>query len=408
MNSTCRSCHAPLSTLFVDLGSMPISNAFRKESDLSEPELTYPLRAYVCDECKLVQLEDVATRDTHFHNDYVYFSSVSSSWMEHARHFSESVVDRLALSPQSRVVELASNDGYLLRNFVQRGIPSLGIDPAANCADEAARFDVETRVAFFGKDLAEDLVAEGWQSDLIVGNNVLAHVPDVNDFVAGMALLLKPEGVISLEFPHLLQLMLLNQFDTIYHEHYSYLSTLALRPLFDRHGLEIIDVERLSTHGGSLRLYVSHAGRQSSAAVGALLDEERDAGLGEVPTYRAFGERVMATKRALLRLLIELKDAGKTIVGYGAPAKANTLLNYCGIGRDFLDYTVDLSPSKQGTFLPGSNVPVLAPEAIRRSKPDFVLILPWNIEHEIREQWSEIAGWGGKFVLPSPTPRIVD
>lgn len=404
----CRSCGGALTTPFVDLGYMPISNAFRRQSDLVAPEVTYPLRAFVCDECMLVQLEDVASREAHFHDEYAYFSSTSSTWVEHARSFAETVTGRLKLNAQSRVVEIASNDGYLLRNFVQWGIPSLGIDPAANCAQEAARFGVNTRVAFFGKTLAEGLAAEGWEADLVVANNVLAHVPDLNDFVSGLARLLKPTGIISLEFPHLLQLMRFNQYDTIYHEHYSYLSASALRPLLNRHGLEILDVERLTTHGGSLRLYVSHRDHAvSSEAVRLLLDEEYAAGLASLATYEAFGQGVMATKRALLQLLVQLKDAGKTIVGYGAPAKGNTLLNYCGIGRDFLDYTVDLSPSKQGLFLPGSGIPVLKPEVIRQSMPDYVLILPWNIESEIRDQWAEIADWGGRFILPSPVPRIV-
>jgi SAM-dependent methyltransferase len=409
MTQRCRSCGEPLVHVVVDLGSMPFSNAYRTAEEQSHAEISYPLRAYVCTACWLVQLQDFATREAHFHRDYAYFSSVSTTWMAHARTFSHNAASRFNLGQQSLVVEVASNDGYLLRNFVELGIPNLGIDPAEGCAGEAAKFGVETMIAFFGEKVATVLAEQGRTADLVIANNVLAHVPDLNDFVSGLATLLKPTGTISIEFPHLLQLIRLNQFDTIYHEHYSYLSVAALEPLFHRHGLELYDVEYLSTHGGSLRLYVKHrrAGVSPLPSIGELLATERAAGLDRVETYAALTERAASTKRDLLTLLTEIRKSGKSIVGYGAPAKGNTLLNYCGIGRDLIDFTVDKSSFKQGHFLPGSGIPILAPRSILEARPDYVLILPWNIAEEVIGEWSGIAEWGGRFIVPIPTPRVV-
>ncbi|MBY0613429.1 MAG: class I SAM-dependent methyltransferase [Beijerinckiaceae bacterium] len=406
----CRSCGAALSTVFVDLGVQPISNRFRSAADQSKPETFYPLRAFACDACKLVQLQDFGTPDEHFNDDYVYFSSFSTSWLEHARLYAGSMIERLKLDETSFVVEIASNDGYLLQNFVKAGIPCLGVDPAANCAAAARRqFGVETHVGFFGVDTAQALVGQGRQADLMAANNVLAHVPDINDFVAGFKILLKPAGVATFEFPHLLELMRHTQFDTIYHEHYSYLSLTALEPLFARHGLEMFDVERLSTHGGSLRLHVGHAGRRrASPAVDALRRDEAKAGLGRIETYASFGAEVVALKRRFLALLGAIKDAGKTIAGYGAPAKGNTLLNFCGVRTDFVDFTVDRNPAKQGLFLPGVAIPVLDVAAIRRARPDYVLILPWNLRDEIVADLSFIADWGGRFIVAIPEPHIVE
>lgn len=405
----CRSCGAPLAEVFVDLGTSPVSNAFVRYESRNRPEPFYPLRAFVCGECLLVQIEDVVAPESHFHADYAYFSSVTAGWVEHARRFVEQAVDRHRLGPESFVVEVASNDGYLLKHFVARGVPCLGIDPAANCAEAAARSGVPTEVAFFGRATAERIAARGRLADLTVANNVLAHVPDLNDFIAGFARLLAPSGAASFEFPHLLRLIESNQFDTIYHEHYSYLSLIALEPLFRRHGLVLRDVEELATHGGSLRLMVRHAAHPEPATdrLAQLMDRERTAGLDRLETYAGFREQVRATKRKLLSLLIDLKRSGKRIAGYGAPAKGNTLLNYCGIGTDFLDYTVDRSPAKQGLFLPGTRIPVLAPEHLLADRPDYVLILPWNIRDEVMAQMAEVTAWGGRFIVPIPEPMVV-
>jgi 2-polyprenyl-3-methyl-5-hydroxy-6-metoxy-1,4-benzoquinol methylase len=406
----CRSCGAALVSPFVDLGLSPISNAMRRPEQSGEAEAFYPLRTFVCDACKLVQIQDVATRETHFHGDYTYFSSYSPSWLKHAENYVTMMVDRFALGPSHRVVEVASNDGYLLQYFKARGVPVLGVDPAANCAEVAERErGVPTLARFFGAGLARELAAEGCGADLIVANNVLAHVPDLNDFVAGFSLLLRPGGVITVEFPHLLRLIEANYFDTIYHEHYSYLSLLAVERLFARHGLEVFDLETLPTHGGSLRLFAGRRGDHaaSSGRVAAFRKRETDARLDELSAYADFAAGVRATKRALLSLLIGLKDAGKTIVGYGAPAKGNTLLNYCGVRGDFLDYTVDANPHKQGLLLPGAGVRVYAPEHIFETRPDYVLILPWNLKDEIVAQMKGVEAWGGRFILPLPEPMIL-
>jgi SAM-dependent methyltransferase len=407
----CRSCGAPLHTLFADLGMTPISNAFRTKEMLSEPEPFYPLRVFVCDTCKLVQLQDFATPREHFHDNYAYLSSYSETWLNHARAYADMAAKRLDLGANSFVVEVASNDGYLLQYFLAKGIPCLGIEPAANCAGIARdKHGLRTVVAFFDRETAGKLAALGPRADLIVANNVLAHVCDLNEFVGAFPLLLKPDGVITFEFPHLLSLMRQRQFDTIYHEHYSYLSYLALAPLFARHGLKVFDVEPLSSHGGSLRLYVSHAAaaRTVGAKVMALEGEERAAKLHESATYAAFGEQVTRLKRELLSLLVPLKERGASIAGYGAPAKGNTLLNYCGVRTDILDFTVDRNPAKHNLYLPGTLIPVLPPEAVAERRPDYLLILPWNLKDEIMEQMAFIRGWGGKFIVPIPTPVVVD
>jgi len=406
---SCRSCGAALTLDFVDLGLSPVSNAFVKPETASEGEVFLPLRTRVCTACWLVQLAEVTDSGLHFHSDYVYFSSFSTSWLAHARRYVEQMRSRYQLGASSRVMEVASNDGYLLQYFVEAGVPCLGIEPTANTAAAARQRGVETREMFFGRSTAVALASEGWKVDLLLGNNVLAHVPDINDFVGGMPLVLTPEGVVTLEFPHLLRLIERNQFDTIYHEHYAYLSLLALQPVFQRAGLRVFDVEELPTHGGSLRLHVCHGGasRPEAPAVGQCLALERKAGLADAAVYRSFSERVRATKRALLAYLIEAKNSGKRIVGYGAAAKGNTLLNYCGIGTDFLDYVVDRNPTKQNRLLPGTRIPVAAPERIFETKPDEILILPWNLAEEVVEQMAAVREWGGRFIVPIPSVRIL-
>ncbi|MGA2895711.1 MAG: class I SAM-dependent methyltransferase [Xanthobacteraceae bacterium] len=407
---TCRSCQQPLRTLFADLGMAPFSNAFRTAEELSEPELFYPLRAYVCDRCKLVQLPNVAAPESHFNDHYLYLSSFTPSWVEHARRYVDMAERRFGLDARSFVVEIASNDGYLLQFLKAKKIPCLGVDPAANCAAAAReKFGVDTLVTFFDPDTAKLLLEKYGPADLVVANNVLAHVPELNHFVASVARVLKADGVASFEFPHLLRLMAENQFDTIYHEHYSYLSYHAVAPLLSRHGLFAFDAERLSTHGGSLRLFVGRFGARwpISQVVQALADEERDAGLGCLDVYLSFAKQVAGTKRKLQSLLNRLKEQGSTIAGYGAPAKGNTLLNYCGIRTDIIDFTVDRNTFKQGRYLPGSLIPILPVEAIEQRRPDYLLVLPWNLQTEIFEQMGFIKEWGGKFILPIPVPEIV-
>jgi predicted TPR repeat methyltransferase len=365
---------------------------------------------FVCERCFLVQLEEYVKPEEIF-TEYAYFSSYSESWLEHARRYSEQMIERFRLGPSSFVVELASNDGYLLRNFVAAQIPALGIEPAANVARVAVEQGVPTRVAFFGTSLARALAAEGQVADLIAGNNVLAQVPDLNDFVAGVPILLKPGGVATFEFPHLLRLMHENQFDTIYHEHFSYFSFLTIEALFARHGLVLFDVEELPTHGGSLRIYARHAQNASmpvTERVVELRGREHGEGLDRIETYARFGEQVQRTKWKLLEFLIGARQAGKRVVGYGAPGKGNTLLNYCGIRTDFLEYTVDKNPYKQGKYTPGARIPIFAPDRILETKPDYVLILPWNFKDEIVRQMAEIRRWGGRFVVPIPEARVLD
>ncbi|MBN9332116.1 class I SAM-dependent methyltransferase [Devosia sp.] len=408
-SATCMSCGTPLSRVVCDLGLSPISNAFIKASDAQTGEMFYPLKACVCEKCWLVQLESSPESSAHFHEDYVYFSSFSTGWVEHARRYVEAMTERLSLTPQSRVMELASNDGYLLQFFAQAGIPALGIEPTANTAAAARLKGVETREMFFGRSSAAALAADDWTVDLLLGNNVLAHVPDINDFVGGMPLVLKPEGVITLEFPHLLNLLTQNQFDTIYHEHYTYLSLTALTPIFERAGLRVFDVESISTHGGSLRIFVCHTAsdRVTTPAVHEMLAREHAEGLDAAERYDAFATSVVQTKGALLQFLIEARAAGKTVAGYGAAAKGNTLLNYCGVRADMVHFVVDKNPTKQGRLLPGSRILVLAPEEVAKRRPDYVLILPWNIRDEIIDQMSGIRAWGGQFVVPIPTLDII-
>jgi 2-polyprenyl-3-methyl-5-hydroxy-6-metoxy-1,4-benzoquinol methylase len=406
----CRFCGSLLSLSFADLGMSPLSNAYLKSMQLNKMEPFYPLHAWVCESCYLVQLEEFESPE-HIFSDYAYFSSFSDSWLDHARRFTDQVTKRFALDASSFVVEIASNDGYLLQYFVAHGVPVLGIEPAANVAAEAESKGVPTLVRFFGTQTALDLKALGKQVDLLIGNNVLAHVPGLNDFVAGMKILLKPGGVISMEFPHLLRLMDENQFDTIYHEHFSYFSFLVAERVFAKHGLTVFDVEEIPTHGGSLRIFAKHAANSAlpvGEGVSALRRREQAAGLDRADPYRAFAEKVKATKRSLLRFLIDAREAGKRVVGYGAPAKGNTLLNYCGVRTDLLEYTVDRSPYKQGCFLPGTHIPVHAPEKIRETRPDYVLILPWNLKSEIMEQMTDVRSWGGKFVVPIPEVRVLD
>ncbi|HXZ97289.1 MAG TPA: class I SAM-dependent methyltransferase [Burkholderiales bacterium] len=407
----CTFCGASLEHTFCDLGMSPLSNSFLSEQQLQQMEPFYPLHAYVCEKCFLVQLQEFESPQHIFAQDYAYFSSYSQTWLDHARNYADYMVRRFGFGPNSQVIEIASNDGYLLQYFKQKNVPVLGIEPAENCAQAAEQIGIPTLVRFFGTALAKELQAQGKSANLLLGNNVLAHVPDLNDFVAGLKILLKPHGVITMEFPHLLRLMLENQFDTIYHEHFSYFSFYTVEKVFARHGLKLFDVEQLPTHGGSLRIFGTHAEdatMKRSDRVQRLREEEIAFGIAELKTYVGFSEQVKRTKRKLLEFLVNAKASGKTIVGYGAPAKGNTLLNYCGIRSDFLDYTVDRSPHKQGKFLPGTHVPVHAPEKIRETRPDYVLILPWNIKDEIMEQIAEIRSWGGRFVVPIPEVRVLD
>lgn len=406
----CRFCRAPLSLSFADLGMSPPSNSFLKPEQLDRMERFYPLHAWVCEECFLVQLEEFETPEEIF-RDYAYFSSYSETWLQHAKDYTGAMTRRFGLGTSSFVVEIASNDGYLLQYFVERGVPVLGIEPAANVAEVAKTKGVPSLVKFFGVQTAKELAAQGRRPNLLLGNNVLAHVPDLNDFVAGMKILLAPSGVITMEFPHLLRLMQENQFDTIYHEHFSYLSFVVAERVFAAHGLTLFDVEEIPTHGGSLRIYARHAediSPEISARVTELRARERAAGLERAETYRSFAEQVKATKRALLKFLIGAREAGKRVAGYGAPAKGNTLLNYCGVRTDLLEYTVDRSPYKQGRFLPGVHIPVYAPEHLLESRPDYVLILPWNLREEVVAQMAEVRHWGGRFVVPIPYARVLD
>jgi SAM-dependent methyltransferase len=369
----------------------------------------YPLHAYVCGQCFLVQLQEFVTPSEIF-TEYAYFSSYSTSWVEHARRYAEMMIARFRLGPASKVMEIASNDGYLLQHFVARGVPVLGIEPAANVAKVAIEKGVSSVVRFFGRQSAAELAAEHGRPDLLLGNNVLAHVPDINDFVGGMKFLLAPHGVITMEFPHLARLMAENQFDTIYHEHFSYLSFVTAKRIFAHHGITLFDVEELPTHGGSLRIYGRHDENAALAVTGRVCElrqREIDEGFLTQECYRGFDERVKATKRKLLTFLIDAKQRGKKVVGYGAPGKGNTLLNYCGIRTDFLDFTVDANPYKQGKFTPGTRIPILAPEKLREARPDYVLILPWNLKDEISAQAAYIRDWGGKFVVPIPEVRVV-
>jgi hypothetical protein len=406
----CRFCGETLKDTFVDLGMQPLCESYIKEEQLNHMEPFFPLHTYVCHNCFLVQLEEYVSPEDIF-TEYAYFSSYSDSWLNHARTYVDMVTPKFGLNSNSLVVELGSNDGYLLQFFVKKGIPVLGIEPAANVADVAIKNGINTRIEFFGSKAAQTLLQQGLSADLIIGNNVLAQVPNINDFVKGMKLLLKPSGGLTMEFPHLMRLIDGNQFDTIYHEHFSYFSLLTVEKIFAAHGLVIYDVEELSTHGGSLRIYARHLENQSkpvSSKVNEIREKEKNLGYTELAIYYTFAEIVRETKRNLLSLIIRLKGQKKTIVGYGAPGKGNTLLNYCGIRTDFLEYTVDRNPYKQGRFLPGTHIPIINPDQIKLSKPDYVFILPWNIKDEIFNQLSYIRAWGGKFIVPIPEARIYD
>ena len=405
----CRFCHTTLRHSVADLGSSPLANSYLRIEQLNRAEPFYPLHAYVCGECFLVQLGEFEQPSAIFSN-YAYFSSVSETWVEHARRYAEAMTDRLGLGPGHQVVEVASNDGYLLQFFRQKGVRVLGIEPAANVARVAIERGIPTVVRFFGREAARRLAGEGVSADLFIGNNVLAHVPGLNDFVAGIREVLGPDGRATFEFPHLLRLMEETEFDTIYHEHFSYFSLQTVQRVFAGHGLAVVEVEELSTHGGSLRV---HARRTENtgpvdASVGRVLERERAAGLDRLQTYAAFEEAVRRVKRELLSFLIEAKRDGKSVVGYGAPAKGNTLLNYCGIRKDFLEYVVDRSPHKQGLFLPGTHLPIHPPERIAETRPDYVLILPWNLRDEIVSQMGHVREWGGRFVTPIPSVRVLD
>ena len=404
----CRFSGQPLQYTFADLGMSPLANAYLRGEQLNQAEKFYPLHAYVSEETLLVQLEQFETPDKIF-SDYAYFSSYSESWLKHAKDYTDMIVERFDFNSSSQVIEIASNDGYLLQNFVTKGIPVLGIEPAANIAQFAQKKGIPSLVRFFGVQTAKELVLQGTQADLLIGNNVLAHVPELNDFIAGLKIILKPSGILTMEFPHILRLIEHNQFDTIYHEHFSYFSFLTVEKIFAAHNLTLFDVEELPTHGGSLRIYAKHDNAESpniSQRVAQLKAKEVAARLDRIETYITFGEKVKETKRRLLSFMVAAKSEGKSIVGYGAPAKGNTLLNYCGIGRDFLDYTVDRNPHKQTLFLPGTHIPIFHPNKIFETKPDYVLILPWNLKEEIMEQMSFIGEWGGQFVVPVPEVRI--
>ena len=409
MGMVCRSCGSSNLESFVDLGMSPLCESYVDAAQLAAMEAFFPLHAFLCRDCLLVQLDEFVPPEEIF-TEYAYFSSYSDSWLAHARAYVAGIVARLALTDRSQVIEIASNDGYLLQYFVQRGIPALGVDPAANVARAAEERGVQTVVDFFGRRVAEDLVERGHAADLIVANNVMAHVPDLDDFLRGIRILLKPEGTATIEVPHLVRLIEENQFDTIYHEHFCYFSLASAEAALAARGLAVVDVDVLTTHGGSLRLHVRHADRSSppSDTLVRVRHEEDAFGIRSVDTYRQFRSKVEATKRALLRFLCDRREAGDTVVGYGAPGKGNTLLNYCGIRTDLLAYTVDRNPYKQGKFLPGTRIPIHTPERIAETRPDYVLILPWNLADEIVVQLAGIQAWGGRCVVPIPEVRVLD
>ena len=407
----CRSCGSPLPKPFLDLGNSPLSNGYLPEKNIHVMEPYYPLEIYYCPHCSLVQLDEFETPEQIFCSDYAYFSSYSSSWLAHCKAYVEMIVKRFKYNKGSFVMEIASNDGYLLQYFKDHNIPVKGVEPAKNAAEIAIVKGIPTDITFFNTGYAKDMVSRNCLADLIIGNNVLAHNPNLNDFTEGLRIALKPHGIITMEFPHILQLMENNQFDTIYQEHYSYLSLHSVRYLFNMHHLEIFDVDGIPTHGGSLRIYVKHQADQTheiSPRVPEMQDKEKQKGLLDPDTYEQFRKNVEATKRALLQCLISAKNEGKNIVGYGAPAKGNTLLNYCGIRSDFLEYTVDVNPHKQNLYLPGTHIPIKHPDQIRIDKPDYILILPWNIKEEIMEQLSFVHTWGGKFIIPIPRVEVID
>jgi C-methyltransferase C-terminal domain/Putative zinc binding domain/Methyltransferase domain len=406
----CRFCEAPLTATVVDLGKSPLCQTILDADDLNRMEPFYPLHVQVCQRCWLVQVEEYVDPEGIFARDYPYFSSYSDSWLTHARRYVDDMVRRWDLGPHSQVVELGSNDGYMLQYVVERGIPALGIEPAANVAKAAQARGVTTEVAFFGDSVARDLRARGIAADLVAGKNVMAQVPDLNDFVAGIATLLAPHGVCTIEFPHLVTMIEHNEFDTIYHEHFSYFSFVTVERVFAAHGLRLFDVQELPTHGGSLRIFACHDGasHQRQPAADELAARERRIGVESVDYYDGFAQRVRGVKRQLLRFLIDAAERGEQVVGYGAPGKGNTLLNYCGIRSDLLAYTVDRNPAKQGRFLPGTHIGVHHPDHIAETRPDHVLILPWNLKDEIAAQLSYVREWGGNLVVPIPGVQTVE
>lgn len=405
----CRHCNQQLEHIFLDLGFAPPSNAYLTDASLKEPESSFPLKLFICDQCWLVQTEDYAEASDLFCPDYAYFSSVSKSWLNHASSYVEQVRERFSLNTKSFVIEVASNDGYLLKNFVSAGIPCLGIEPTVSTASAAETLGIPVLRNFFNSSLAAQIVSERGKVDLVIGNNVYAHVPDINDFTSALKAILKPRGVITLEFPHLLRLIKGNQFDTVYHEHFPYLSLYTVRKIFKQASLKVWDVDHLPTHGGSLRIYGCHADdpRKISASVGESLEEERRYGLQKLPCYKKFQSCADRVKTDLLNFLIEQKNTGKTVAAYGAAAKGNTLLNYAGVKPDLLPYVCDAAPSKQGKFLPGSHIPILSQDILRERRPDVVLILPWNIAEEVVAQYAYVREWGGKFAIPIPHFHVI-
>jgi len=406
----CRFCNTPLVHTFVDLGMSPLCEDHVKPAELKQMEPFYPLHAYVCSECFLVQVEEFASPSTIF-RDYAYFSSYSDSWLSHIKKYTDLVLERFEITGKSLVAELASNDGYLLQYFQEKKIPVLGIEPAANVAKYAIEKGIRTEVKFFGNKIAHELVDTYGKADLLIGNNVLAHVPDINDFVSGMKVFLKQKGTITMEFPHLMRLVEENQFDTIYQEHFSYLSFSTVEQIFNYHGLALYDVEEIPTHGGSLRIFAKHdedKSKQISEKVGRMRDQEKEKGMLTLDYYTDFTNKVMETKWKILEFLITAKRKNKSIAGYGAPGKGNTLLNYCGVRTDFIDYTVDRNPHKQGNYLPGTLIPIYHPDKIKETKPDYVFILPWNLKNEIMDQLAFIGEWGGQFVVPIPELKVFE
>lgn len=405
----CHFCGQNLERIFLDLGMSPLANSYLTRAQLCRMEQFYPLRVYVCESCLLVQAEVVESPKSIF-NNYAYFSSYSDSWVQHAKAYAEMAIERFRLNQNSMVIEIASNDGYLLQHFAHHEIPVLGIEPASNVAEAALKRAIPTMVTFFNETTAQNLIAQNITADLLLGNNVLAHVPELNSFVRAMKIILKTRGVITLEFPHVARLIQENQFDTIYHEHFSYFSFSVVEQIFASHGLILFDVDELPTHGGSLRIYARHAedlSKPVGESVVKLRAWEKNAGFCTLQGYLSFADKVGEIKHRILDLLIGLKRELKTVVGYGAPAKGNTLLNYCGIRSDFIDYTVDRSPSKQGHFLPGTHIPIHHPDKIKETKPDYIFVLPWNIKEEIMEQMSYIRDWGGRFIIPIPSVQVL-
>lgn len=407
----CRFCKTELKDVFIDLVNSPASNSFLSKDELNEPEVFYPLKVYTCSSCFLVQVDEYKKSDAIFDSNYVYFSSYSKSWLAHAKKYTDAMISRFNLDHTSHVIEVASNDGYLLQYFKEKSIPVLGIEPTANTAKVSIEKGIENVIDFFGVRLASQLANENKKADLLLGNNVLAHVPDIVDFVSGMKIILKSEGVITMEFPHLMQLVNNNQFDTIYHEHFSYLSFHTVQKIFDHCGLELFDVDELPTHGGSLRIYGKHAEDQSkqvSSNVSDMLKKEKEAGLTSMEYYQGFQLKALKVKLDVLDFLIQQKRNNKVVAAYGAAAKGNTLLNFCGIKNDLISFVVDANPHKQDKYLPASHIPVTSEKMIKEIKPDYIMILPWNLKEELVNQLQYIREWNGKFVIPIPTLQIID